>query len=100
MQGVGRTSGSAKAESFQAPSFLTFSEWQTLTSFMRLSPRQTAIAVLLLSGQTEEEIAETIGVSKHTVHSHLERLYRLHVRSRSDLIASIFEIYVEVCRRE
>jgi DNA-binding NarL/FixJ family response regulator len=52
-----------------------------------LSPREHDILRMLAGGGLYKEIAEELGVSWHTVHNHIRRIYKkLHVRSRSQAI--------------
>jgi DNA-binding NarL/FixJ family response regulator len=52
-----------------------------------LSPREHDILRMLAEGGLYKEIAEELGVSWHTVHNHIRRIYKkLHVRSRSQAI--------------
>jgi DNA-binding CsgD family transcriptional regulator len=50
----------------------------------------------MLAGiEDEQGLATSLGISRHTIHTHLERLYRkLRVNSRSQLIAAVFVAYV------
>ena len=42
----------------------------------------------LLRGESEKEIARTLGLSQHTVHEYVGQLYRhFNVRSRAELMA-------------
>ena len=76
--------------------FLDDSEWKQISLSLRLSPREAEIVRLLLSARSEKNVAEALAISVHTVHSHLERLYRkLSIRSRSELLVSIFLAYVQ-----
>lgn len=51
-----------------------------------LSPRATEITALLLKGLSERRIAETLGVSRSTVHTYVIAIYRKHgVHSRAEL---------------
>ncbi|MEL7238927.1 MAG: helix-turn-helix transcriptional regulator, partial [Planctomycetota bacterium] len=53
-----------------------------------LSPRQRDVLAGLLRGQSEKEVAYALGVSTHTVHTHVKRLYaELDVTSRGELLA-------------
>ena len=50
-----------------------------------------------MNGASETAIDRILGISQHTVHTHLERLHRkLNVTSRPQLIARIFATYVDV----
>jgi len=62
-----------------------------LASALRLSPRETEILRCLLRDEGRAAIAETLGISSHTVHAYLGRLYRkVNVRSRSQFIVRVF----------
>jgi DNA-binding CsgD family transcriptional regulator len=58
--------------------------------------RQRQTLNLLLEGASEKEIAYSLGVSTHTVHTYVKALYKTHgVRSRGELLAQ----YVRPGRR-
>jgi DNA-binding CsgD family transcriptional regulator len=67
----------------------------TLAEALGLSPRECEIALLLMRGRSEPYIAETLFVSRSTVHSHVTRMYaKTGVHSRQEflnLIASALE---------
>lgn len=78
-----------------ANSFINATDWSRISSTLRLSSRESQIAFLVLADVTENTIADQLSISKHTVHSHIERLYRkLAIRSRSQLVVKLFEAYV------
>ena len=53
-----------------------------------LSGRQLDVLRLLLQGHSEKEVARDLGVSTHTVHTHVKRLYtEFDVSSRGELLA-------------
>jgi len=53
-----------------------------------LSPGQRQVLRLLLQGLREKEVATALFVSRHTVHTHVRRIYReLGVQSRAQLMA-------------
>ena len=53
---------------------------------VHLGPREREVLAALLSGDTEAEIALTLSISRHTVHSHVRSLYlKLGVHNRMDL---------------
>lgn len=83
-----------------APSFLTTAEWRATTETLGLSGREREIVGSMIEGNTEAEIASRLGISPHTVHTHLERLHRkLHVASRPHLIGRVLEAFARVARR-
>ena len=69
--------------------------WARLVSHLKLSPRERQIIECILGGADGEDVvARRLGISSHTVHTHVERLYRkLRVTSRSQLVASLFITY-------
>ncbi|MFW5777478.1 MAG: response regulator transcription factor, partial [Spirochaetota bacterium] len=53
----------------------------------RLTPRQTEILELICDGLTEREIADSLGISHHTVHVHKNNIMQtLHLHSKVDLV--------------
>lgn len=53
-----------------------------------LSERQSDVLQLLLRGMSEKEVARQLGVSTHTVHTHVKKLYaEFGVSSRGELLA-------------
>jgi DNA-binding NarL/FixJ family response regulator len=54
----------------------------------KLSPREREVLHYLAKGYLYKEIAEAIGISYDTVHTHIRRIYeKLHVRSRTEAVA-------------
>ena len=52
------------------------------------SKRMIETLQLLLAGDSEKEVANKLGLSQHTVHIHVKKLYkRLDVSSRAELMA-------------
>jgi DNA-binding NarL/FixJ family response regulator len=65
--------------------------WQRVTSVLALSTRESEILKAVFEDQKEHCIAANLGISSHTVHTHLERLYRkLRVSSRVGLVVRVF----------
>jgi DNA-binding NarL/FixJ family response regulator len=53
-----------------------------------LSPRESQVLELLAKGFLYKEIAETMGLTYATVHTHIRHIYeKLHVRSRTEAVA-------------
>jgi DNA-binding CsgD family transcriptional regulator len=69
--------------------------WSRIQQSLNLSPREAEILFEILQDQKETTIAEHLAISPHTVHAHLERLYRkLGVSSRVQLIVRVFAEYL------
>jgi DNA-binding NarL/FixJ family response regulator len=59
---------------------------------IRLTPRETQIRDLILSGLVHKEIAARLGITAQTVQTHASRLYRKYgVESRGKMVAKIAE---------
>jgi DNA-binding CsgD family transcriptional regulator len=73
---------------------LTQAEWAIIADQLNLSPREVQIVQYTFDAEKELAIGDKLGISPHTVHTHLERLYRkLGVSSRVGLTAKIaFEV--------
>jgi ATP/maltotriose-dependent transcriptional regulator MalT len=74
-----------------------FSErhWARIAESLRFSGRETQIVRGIFDDDTEHGIGERFGMSQHTVHTHLQRLYRkLGVSSRTQLILRVFGEYM------
>ncbi|TMB76383.1 MAG: hypothetical protein E6J46_11875, partial [Chloroflexi bacterium] len=56
---------------------------------LRGTARQVQILELAAQGQSDKEIATALGISVHTVRSHLQRLYRTHgLTNRAEAVAA------------
>lgn len=79
------------------PGFLSLPDWQRIVAHFKLSPREAEIVKHMLADRSERDIADQLGISTHTVHTHRERLYRkLSVRSRAQLVICIFGTFVSL----
>jgi DNA-binding CsgD family transcriptional regulator len=66
-------------------------EWIELTNNLRMSTRQAQIALCLLSGLGDKQIASQLGISVHTVRTYLDRMFtKMDVRDRNEMVVSIF----------
>lgn len=71
--------------------------WSAIARDLRLSQRERQIVQLIFDGHKEASIARELGISVHTVHSHIGRLHRkLNVRDRCELLLRIFETYMSL----
>lgn len=70
---------------------LTVSQWTAVGMSLRLSPRELQIVQEVFDDLKEAAIADDLGISAHTVHTHLERLYRkVGARGRTTMAVRIF----------
>ena len=77
--------------------FLSNDQWAQVSTYLHLSPRESQISQLVLLNLSEADIARSLSVSVHTVHSHSARLYRkLHIASRSELVVALFKAHVSL----
>lgn len=58
------------------------------TSLSDLSEREILVLRLVVGGQANEEIAESLGISRHTVRTHLQNIMaKMLVRSRMEMVS-------------
>lgn len=81
----------------ERPSYrLNDTEWRSIADSLHLSARQLQIVRCLFDGLNEPTIGHALGVSSHTVHAHLNRLYKkIGVKSRCQLIVHVFVAYLD-----
>jgi len=76
-------------------SILTYNAWKAIARSLRISDRELQIIQGIFDDRKEFAIADELKISMHTVHTHLERLYRkLGVSSRVGLILCILSEYL------
>jgi DNA-binding CsgD family transcriptional regulator len=64
--------------------------WSTLAHWSGLSPRELEIVRGIFDDRKEETIADRLGISQHTVHTYLQRIYRkLEVQNRTGLVIEV-----------
>jgi DNA-binding NarL/FixJ family response regulator len=74
-----------------------FSEqaWKEITRSLRLSERELQIVRGVFDDSTESAISAELGISSHTVHTHVERLHRkLAVTDRGQLILHVVQAFL------
>jgi DNA-binding NarL/FixJ family response regulator len=75
-------------------SILTYDGWKAIAKSLRISDRELQIVQGIFDDRKEYAIAHELKISVHTVHTHLERLYRkLGVSSRLGLVLCIVSVY-------
>ena len=79
----------------------TNEEWQGLAEDLHLSGRELQIVQHIFDDEKESMIARHLGMSPHTVHTHIGRLYRkLDTSSRCGLILRVFRQHLDRATRE
>ncbi len=74
----------------------TVNEWQSLAEELHLSGRELQIVRHIFDDEKESMIARHLGMSPHTVHTHIGRLYRkLDTGSRCGLILRVFRRHLD-----
>lgn len=64
----------------------------TLSASIHLTPREGEVLSRLVEDHTEAEIADTLGISPHTIRSHVKNLYaKLQVHSRAQAVRVAME---------
>ena len=75
-------------------------EWRSLAACLGLSPRECGIVRAVFDGDSEKDAAERLGLSPHTVHTYLWRIYRkLQVQSREELLVRVFAEFRSLPKR-
>ncbi len=76
-------------------SLLQSKSWCRVMSALRLFPREREIVEIMIAIDFDEEVfAQQLGISPHTVHTHIERMYRkVKVTSRSELMTRLLVVY-------
>ena len=77
------------------PDVLTSGEWEALLRALRLSAREAELLRCICHDDGTDDIAERLRLSRHTIHTYRERLYRkLGVNSASQVVAVAFSVHV------
>jgi DNA-binding CsgD family transcriptional regulator len=79
--------------------FLSSAAWSAIGESLKLSARELQIVTCIVEdlAETQDEVGRHLGMSPHTVHTHVERLYKkLGVANRSHLIVRVFAAYVHL----
>ena len=70
---------------------LSEGQWRSVAASLSLSPRELQITQEIFDDEKEAAIALKLGLSIHTVHTYLERVYqKLNVASRCGLLLRVF----------
>ncbi len=93
--GVSKNSITPKPILRRDRSILSSNAWRRIANSLRISDRELQIVQGIFDDRKESTIADDLMISVHTVHTHLERLYRkLGVSTRAGLIICILSEYL------
>ena len=74
---------------------LSLQQWGRIAMQLGLSDREAQVVQGMFDGRSESELAVELGVSAHTVHAHVKRLYRkLSVSNQREMLVAVFAAYV------
>ncbi|TWU20356.1 helix-turn-helix transcriptional regulator [Bythopirellula polymerisocia] len=80
-------------------SLFSLDVWSCIAQQLSLSERELQISQGVFDDKKESVIAQELGISPHTAHTHLERLYhKLRVNSRVELIVRLAECHLWLCQ--
>lgn len=78
---------------------LSEAQWRDVCVRLKLSDRELDVVLGVFDDLKEAAIASRLGISAHTVHTHLERLYRkLGVNGRGRMIIEVLAEHLICCR--
>ncbi len=78
-------------------SLLSIGQWRSIAAALELSSRELQIIQCLFDGKHEPAVAQALGISEHTVHTHVKRLHRkLGVHDRCELLIRVFSAYIAI----
>jgi DNA-binding CsgD family transcriptional regulator len=73
--------------------------WRAIMRHFRISPREEQVIALIFENTSEVAIGRALGISAHTVHVHIARIYRkTRARSRCGLVLQLFAVYLTMER--
>lgn len=66
--------------------------WEQISHSLRLSPRELQIVMGIFDNLTEAALAEKLRISPHTVHAHINRLFKkLAITTRVQMVLCVVE---------
>ena len=69
--------------------------WEEIARRLKLSGRELQIVRGVFGDQKELTIADSLGVSAHTIHTHIQRLHRkLAIADRGQLLLCVMQEYI------
>lgn len=93
--GGGRPYYNSRPTNGEGRSLLTETQWRSVAALLGLSGREFQIVQCIFDDMKEATIARELSISAHTVHTHVERLYRkTGVSNRCALLVRIFAVFL------
>jgi DNA-binding CsgD family transcriptional regulator len=78
-------------------SLFTEEDWCQIASSLSVSPRELQIIQGIFEDKKEAAIARQLGISPHTVHTYLERIYhKLAVNSRVQVVVRVVVEFLDL----
>jgi len=69
-------------------------EWTEISESLELTQRESEMVLAVLADRSHSSIAQELGISSHTVHTHIRHVYdKLGVGSRAQLVARVLAEY-------
>ena len=91
----------ASQSKLRGAAFLSNHAWREIASTLGITKRELQIVQSVFDNQHESDIAKRFKLSPHTVHMHLNRLFKkLNVTSRTELVLRIVEQMVALTLSE
>ena len=92
---VGKTATDGQMSITQTFPLLPAEKWRAIARSLDLSDRELDVVQAVFAWSTDASIAEHLGRSSHTIHSHLDRVYKkLNVSNRCGLVVRVFSEYL------
>jgi DNA-binding NarL/FixJ family response regulator len=89
-----RASGGSRAAR-RDPSLIERIRLPLVAGYLGLSPREVEVLTGFFSQETEAAAAHRLGLSQHTVHTYVQRIYRkLNSTDRCSTVIRIFAMYL------
>jgi DNA-binding CsgD family transcriptional regulator len=72
-------------------------DWLSIAASLGLTERELEVVKSVFEGGTEVLIARRLNLSSHTIHSHLDRVYKkLRVSNRCSMVVKVFAEYLSL----
>jgi len=85
-------SGTSRRAAPVGAALLTDLAWSEVGRSLKLSARELEITRGVFDNLTEDAIAGNLGVSEHTIHTHLHRLFsKLRVTTRTQMVVRVMQ---------